>query len=149
MPVSSEANNKTPFISVIQGELCNNHNYKLRVFGFEPKPPLPFCRFAMLKMQVDSPHSFPHLFLMERDIKNAVCFSVFLIPPVSLHYKWKFSNPGQTGYKEKGVWSVQSFWSSHRMAMWVSYSFFGWRGMSCPLMALLLPRILCYFWHCS
>lgn len=58
VPVSSEANGKTPFISVVRGEVCNNHNYKLRVFVFEPKSPLSFCRFAMLKMQVNTPPLF-------------------------------------------------------------------------------------------
>lgn len=52
VPVSSVATGKTPFISVVQGEVCNNHNYKLKAFGFKPKPHLSFCRFAVLKMQV-------------------------------------------------------------------------------------------------
>lgn len=50
VPVSSETNDKTSFISMVRSELCNVHNYKLRVFGFEPKSHFSFCRFAMLKM---------------------------------------------------------------------------------------------------
>lgn len=36
VPVSSETNDKTSFILMVQSELCNIHNYKLKVFGFEP-----------------------------------------------------------------------------------------------------------------
>ena len=55
VPVSSEANDKTPFISVVWGEVCNNHNYKSGGFDFEPNAHLSFCRFAMLKMQMNTP----------------------------------------------------------------------------------------------
>lgn len=50
VPVSSETNDRASFISMVQSELCNTHNYKLRVFGFKPKSHFSFCRFIMLKM---------------------------------------------------------------------------------------------------
>lgn len=110
VPVSSEANGKTPFISVVWGEVCNNHNYKLRVFGFEPKPPLSSFRFA----ENAGEHCPPPFFFMYEDVKIGVSFSVILLPSVSSHCEAKFSNPGQSGYKEKGSWGVQCFWSPHK-----------------------------------
>lgn len=53
VPVSSETNDKTSFISfisMVQSQLCNIHNYKLKDLGFEPKSHFSFCRFVMLKM---------------------------------------------------------------------------------------------------
>lgn len=41
VPVSSETNDKTSFISIVQSELCNIHNYKLEVFGFDPSLSFP------------------------------------------------------------------------------------------------------------
>lgn len=43
---------------------------------------------------------------MYEGIKKGSLFFSLPVPSVSSHCKPKFSKPGQSGYKEKGVWSV-------------------------------------------